>query len=226
MLAGLDPTAQLTDAPARSLDPAGEYVAYAPDRLDEAGSAGIALDFLAQAGDLGVDAAVEDLPVATARDLHKGVAVEHAAGRRVNARRRSNSPVVSGTSAPAGDVSCLRPTSRRHPSNPIVSSGPAAGSPVCFAGRSRRSTLLTRACNLPQVKWLRYVVVRPDLQTDHPVHHLASSGEHDDGDVRPRADRLTRAGFRPHREARGQGARGRSSPARYTRASRFRSRPW
>ena len=54
-----------------------EHVAAAPHRLDDLRVAGIKLELLAEAADLGVDAAVETCCRATARQIEKLVAIEH-----------------------------------------------------------------------------------------------------------------------------------------------------
>src|SRR5690606_1729505 len=67
-------------ARARPVDLCGQYVAFPPDGLNQAGRFHVWRQFAAQAADEGVYAPVEPLPLVLAGQLHDGVPGEHAVG--------------------------------------------------------------------------------------------------------------------------------------------------
>jgi hypothetical protein len=68
--------AEALDAP----DIGGQHVAAAPHGLDQGGIAAVGLDLAAQAADLVVDRAVEQVRLAALDHVEQPVAVEHLAG--------------------------------------------------------------------------------------------------------------------------------------------------
>lgn len=80
-----------------------QNVTDATDRLDQHRMPGIRLDLLSQPGDLGVDAAIEHLPVAPAREIHV-VPVQDPARIARQGQQQVELARRSGTSEPSGDV--------------------------------------------------------------------------------------------------------------------------
>ena len=95
-----------------------EHVAAAPHRLDEFRVAGIALEFLAQAAHLRVDAAVEPLAAVRPRARSSSWSrLSTRCGRSTIAISRSYSPVLSGTVTPSSRKSSRAPVSKFQRSN-------------------------------------------------------------------------------------------------------------
>ena len=80
-----------------------EHVPYPSNRLDQRRVLRITFQLLPQSGDLGIDGAIKGLPLATARNVHQPVSVEHSArvpGEReeqvIFASREGNVRTVGG----------------------------------------------------------------------------------------------------------------------------------
>ena len=165
-----------------------EHVAAAPHGLDDLRIGRIALELLAQAAHLRVDAAVESIGGATARQIEQLIAAEdalrplHQGNQQIvlsGAERQRRSVIAdqlarADIEPPAIEMILLR----------------------SLAGACRRGGLLAAPQDGPDARdelaaaeRLGQVIVGAHLQTDHAIDLVAFGGQHDDRDVRLGAQR-------------------------------------
>ena len=160
-------------------DVGGKHVAAAPDGLDQLRVAAVGLDLAAQAADLVVDRAVEQVRLAALDHVEQAVAVEHLA--RVVEERHQQAELgrgdrhhrAFGIGQPA--LERIEP-----PAFEFAAARVRPGRVEAAARRlARRSTRADAGDQLARLERLDDIIVGADLEPDDAVGRLAARGQED-----------------------------------------------
>src|SRR5262245_17270290 len=125
-------------------DARGKYITIAMHRLDECRTLGINLDLLSQPRNLRIDRPLIGMPAGAMSHIHQMSPAENTAWILHKTDKILNSPPVSGTSRPSGEINCRRSRIALHPSKHSVGA-PSSHAPLSRNRFKGRSTFFARA---------------------------------------------------------------------------------